>query len=348
MKKIEWLCPIPDCSIQDLQQSNLASIRMRTAISAQAAQANGFKIAFTDGQRLTGSDLVIVGKIDYVSDAQRPSHWLTHLRAARQEGARIVIDYTDHHLAVDSPAARFYAEALVLANAVVCSSRTLADHLAGYVSCERIIIEDPVEVPIRAPIDRQREPLTALWFGHASNLPYLIDYLRKEFRPKSPLRLILMTNAYPLPQLFTDQLNCAELSSVEINVVPWSVDNMVVAAAISDVCLLPAGLNDPRKNGASSNRLLTALALGLPVAADLLPSYLPFSPYFVPLRSPEIYVLLDNPSQYFKQVADAQVRIREQFTNTAIAADWLTAIVTQHKYSTQIAKPFCRPASHTI
>lgn len=326
MKRIEWLCPLPNCSIRDLQQSNLASIRIRTAVGAQTAQENGFKIAFSDGQRPTNADLVIVGKIDYVSDIERPARWLAHLRTARKQGARIVIDYTDHHLAVDSPVARFYKAALALANTVVCSSQTLADHLADYVSCKRIIIEDPIEVSIRAPKNRKSETLTAFWFGHASNLPYLINYLRNDFRPERPLRLILMTNAYPLPQKFTDQLSCPELDSVEINVVPWSLDNMVEVAAISDFCLLPAGLDDPRKNGASSNRLLTALALGLPVAADLLPSYEPFRSSFAHLRSEETQRLLDNPTHYFTRVEDAQTIIRGKFTKTAIAADWLALI----------------------
>jgi glycosyltransferase involved in cell wall biosynthesis len=336
MKRIEWLCPIPDCSIGDLQESNLASIRLRTAVGAQTAKASGYKIAFSDGQRRTSADLVIVGKIDYISDIQRAKRWLEHLRSARQNGARIVIDYTDHHIAVDSPAASFYKEALNLAHTIVCSSQTLADHLAEYASCERIIIEDPIEVNIKAPKDRQSDRLTALWFGHASNLRYLIDYLRYEFRPARPTRLILMTNAYPFPQEFTDQLNCPELDLVEINVVPWSLENMVAAAAISDVCLLPAGLDDPRKNGASSNRLLTALALGLPVAADLLPSYQPFRSCFAHLRSEETQSLLDSPARYFARVEQAQTLIRTKFTKTAIAADWLALIKAEFNSADQI------------
>lgn len=347
MRRIEWLCPIPDCGIRDLQQSNLASIRIRTAIGAQAAQANGMKVGFSDGHRRTNADLVIVGKIDYISDAQRPARWLTHLRTAREGGSRIVIDYTDHHLAVDSPAARFYAEALALADTVVCSSQTLADHLPDYVSCQRIIIEDPVEVSIRTPKDRVSEPLTALWFGHASNLPYLIDYLRNDFRIERSLRLILMTNAYPLHQEFADPLNCPALESLEINVVPWSLDNMVAAAALSDFCLIPAGLKDPRKNGASSNRLLTALALGLPVAADLLPSYQPFSSYFVPLRSEEIHRLLDNPIRYYNRVEEAQRLISKKFTKTAVTADWLNLIEAELRSATQ-AKAITSPVRPPI
>jgi hypothetical protein len=140
MKKIEWLCPISNCRIQDLEQSNLASIRLRTAVSAKAAKEHGYKIDFSDGQKPTNSGLVIVGKIDGISDTQRPMRWMQHLRKAKQEGVRILIDYTDHHLAVDSAASRFYTEALPLADAVICSSKMLATHLNEFVRCQKIII----------------------------------------------------------------------------------------------------------------------------------------------------------------------------------------------------------------
>jgi len=326
MKKIEWLCPILNCRIQDLEQSNLASIRLRTAVSAKAAKEHGYKIDFSDGHKPTNSDLVIVGKIDGISDTQRPMRWMQHLRKAKQEGVRILVDYTDHHLAVDSAASRFYAEALPLADTVVCSSKMLATHLNEFVSCQKIIIEDPIEVSVRAPRVRQNEQLTALWFGHASNLPYLIEFLRNEFRLESKLRLIIMTNAYPLNQEYVQRLTCPELDFLDINVVPWSQENLVEAASLSDFCLLPAGIDDPRKNGASSNRLLTAMALGLPVAADLLYSYKPYKSYFAHLRSEEFIKLIEDPGHYFTRLEEAQANILGKFTKQAIAEEWIALI----------------------
>lgn len=338
MKKIEWLCPIPNCRIQDLEQSNLASIRLRTAVGAKAAKEHGYEIDFSDGQKPSNSGLVIVGKIDGVSDTKRPMRWLQHLREAKQEGVRILIDYTDHHLAVDSVASRFYAEALPLADAVVCSSKMLATHLNEFVSCQKIIIEDPIEVSIIAPKVRQNEQLTALWFGHASNLPYLIEYLRNEFRLESKLRLIIMTNAYPLNQEYVQRLTCAELDFLDINVVPWSQENLVEAASLSDFCLLPAGIDDPRKNGASSNRLLTAMALGLPVAADLLSSYKPYKSYFANIRSEEISDLIKDPSQYFNRLIEVQEYIQEKYTKKAISNEWIGLIDKEIKETSPVKK----------
>lgn len=335
MKKVQWLCPIPYCNIQDLEKSNLASIRLRTAVAANTAKANGYEIDFSDGQRPAAADVLIVAKIDYVSDARRPERWLAHLRAAKHAGVRIIIDYTDHHLAVESPASHFYKEAFKLADTVVCSSQMLADHLAKYTSCKRMVIEDPIEVSIRAPKNKEGELLTALWFGHASNLAYLIEYLRNEFRHPTAMRLILMTNVYPLNQEIIDHLDHPELVSLEINVIPWSLKDMEIAAEISDFCLLPTGIHDPRKNGASSNRLLTALALGLPVATDLLASYMPLRKYFADIRSEEIKGLLEKPNAYFSKVKDAQRIIEAQYTKEAIAKRWFALIEAEGKLTSR-------------
>jgi glycosyltransferase involved in cell wall biosynthesis len=331
MKKIEWLCSIPNCRLQDLERSTMASIRMRTAVSAKAACKAGYQPIFSDGHVRTKAGLIVVGKIDYISDPARPGRWIAHLEKAKRSGAKVIIDYTDHHLATDSPASQFYLQALTLANTIVCSSAALAGHLSGRFRAHLVTIEDPVEIDIRPPGSRSSDIPTALWFGHASNLPYLVDYLIKDFDLIRPMRLILMTNSYPLHSEFSDQLNSPKLDPLDIQVVPWSLESMSTAAALSDFCLLPAGVNDPRKSGASSNRLLTALALGLPVAADPMASYLPFQRYFTNLRDSGLNDLLDNPARYFEMVMKAQDHIKAKFSPEVIGMHWQSLIETELK-----------------
>lgn len=68
----------------------------------------------------------------------------------------------------------------------------------------------------------------------------------------------------------------------------WSIDTMREAAQQSDVCLIPSDTQDPRKMAVSANRLITALALGLPTAADRLESYAEFGEYFTDIRSADL------------------------------------------------------------
>ena len=46
------------------------------------------------------------------------------------------------------------------------------------------------------------------------------------------------------------------------------------------LCINTERKNNPRKSGVSPGRLLTSIALGLPVIAEPLDSYLPFKEFF--------------------------------------------------------------------
>ena len=61
------------------------------------------------------------------------------------------------------------------------------------------IIPEPVEVDFIKP-DRKKpdySEMTALWFGHISNLTYLIDYMADKMHEKPPKNLIILTNNMP-------------------------------------------------------------------------------------------------------------------------------------------------------
>ena len=320
---VEWLLPCASGSLKGLQQSNLASIRLRAAVCLRAAVGKQWHANISDGQQSSGASTVIVGKLDFITDAGRPERWLRHLASARKRGARIVIDYTDHHLETGTAADGFYAEALDFADLVICSSTRLARLICPFRAGPIAIIEDPIEVPITPPLACDREPRTALWVGHSTNLPYLLEFLCNDFALPEPMRLIAMTNAYPLPNDYARMLERPSLSQLEICVVPWSLPDMIAAASISDACWIPAGLNSKRKTGASSNRLLTALALGLPVAADELESYLPLRKYFASLHTPEFAALMREPEAHFVKVREAQVLIARDYTMAAIGRQWL-------------------------
>jgi hypothetical protein len=318
---IEWLVPVITDEISTLKTSNLASIRLRTAVGATASNELGFINQFTDGYAAQSPQVIVVGKIDNISDSGRAERWINRL-ISQKSSAKIIIDYTDHHLVRNTENARFYRVAMDLCDHVVCSSRMLVQNLAPYYRGPISIIEDPIEVPILAPKLKKNTVPTALWFGHGSNLPYLIDFLCNGYKYSHPARLIAMTNLYPLPEDITTILDRPNLGNLEINVVPWSIDDMIQAAYLADMCWIPAGVTDPLKSGASSNRLLTALALGLPTAADPLDSYLSFSNTYMDLRSNEIMNAITNPEPLFEKVKIAQNVISKNYTNEKIREKW--------------------------
>lgn len=322
----EWLLPYTRTTPQDLKKSNLASIRLRAAVCIEALIRNNSKVDFSDAHHSSIASTLIIGKVDFISDPARPERWLNHINSARKRGARIVVDYTDHHLETETIADHFYRAALGSADLTICSSTHLAKIIYPFYKGEIKVIEDPIEVPIVPPVNRDQQKKTALWVGHSSNLRYLLDFLCNDFSLSEPMRLIAMTNAYPLSEKNTRVLSKNHLKNLEICVVPWSLPDMITVASLSDVCWIPAGINSKRKSGASSNRLITALALGLPVAADELESYLPFRKYFASLHNPEFFSMMQKPEQFFDQVIEAQVHIGQHYTQEAIGRQWLRTL----------------------
>jgi SAM-dependent methyltransferase len=320
---IEWLNSSGSTDFNDLKHSNLASVRLRTFVASQAAQAAGFQNVLSDGENNKKADIVVVGKIDYISDKNRPARWINQIKKQKTNDAKIIIDYTDHHLESDTLASKFYEEVIPLSDIVICSSAKLKEHIFRIFGLEAHVIEDPIEVPISEPSKKNNLVTTILWFGHASNLEYLINCLEDYFSEKNNARLILMTNAFPLPDEYTKRLDIPNLKNIEINVIPWSKDDLIEVSKICDFCIIPTGFRDSRKNGASSNRLLTSLALGLPTLTDNLDSYQSFSKYFSSITKEKICSMIENPEINEDLIIESQKLIEKEFSRENIGYKWV-------------------------
>ena len=111
--------------------------------------------------------------------------------------------------------------------------------------------------------------------------------------------------------------------NLSINIMRWSHDAMINTAKFCNLCIIPSNPNDLKKAGVSSNRLMTALALGLPTAADNLNSYNEFKDYFIDIRSEAFDLLLNYPNNYNHLVTKAQQRIIPNFTQDKIGLEWV-------------------------
>lgn len=323
IKKIEWLIPIPDCTLEKAKTSNLASIRIRSALSAEAFSELGLDVSFSDGHDEANADVVFIGKIDNISDPSRSSRWLNHATRLKSAGCHIVVDYTDHHLNTDGPNKNFYQHILKIADTVTCSSRLLAKHLSNCGINNPIIIHDPIEVDIKLPKYKSNQVTTALWFGHATNFKYLVEFLKtlKDFNEE--IHIIGLTNAYPIPPTLIEDLEKVLPSTVNISFIPWSIQNLIDASTLCDCAIIPAGVNDERKSGASSNRLLTSLALGLPTFADPLDSYLDFQEYFHELSSNSLLEFCKARSiSSFEKLITGQDVVKNGYTFSALSTKW--------------------------
>lgn len=322
-ENIEWLVPIAGCTLEMARKSNLASIRIRSALCAQVVEKSGGITRFSDGFDQTCPDVLLIGKIDNITDPMRSGRWLNHVNACKAKGSRIVVDYTDHHLATQGPNAQFYQAIIELADIFICSSRILELHLHNFGVDKVCVIADPIEVDILPPKNIRNNVVCALWFGHATNFPYFMDFLRSLKNFSQPFKIFSITNAYPLPQSKIAQISALLPEHIDVAFLPWSMDTLMKVAGVCDCAVIPAGVSDPRKSGASANRLLTAMALGLPTFADPLDSYMEFQEFFKFLTPDHLAQFINQPEvSWSSRVLEVQKIIMKKYTTDAIGNQW--------------------------
>lgn len=318
---IHLLIPGQYQNSSELRSSNLASIRLRSALVDQQMRATGWEVTF--GEVIPGKpDVVLVGKIGAQNISERGAYWISQLISARSVGSKIFLDFTDNHLRSDSPMQEFYRRALPIADHCIAPGSYLKNLLSSHVGCPVSLVADPLEISTFQVTDRpHNEPLSLFWFGHGSNLPYLVKFLEQQLIESDFFRLVVLCDSNSLTALKQYRLKTKAKLSVALGV--WSIDSMINASRGADLCIIPSDPTDPRKAGASSNRLITSLALGLPTATDMLPSYQEFADYVVDLKSNDFRETLLNPKKLHVKTAEAQHQIIPRFTPEVIGKQWL-------------------------
>ncbi len=323
MPSIYWLIPLNSNLGALPSSSNLASIRLRSAVCIDALKAASLSVDYGESIPL-GVRKIIIGKIGAHDISNRTASWLNQISRAKDAGAKIFLDYTDHHLGFESPMRDFYRKALPLVDYCISSSEYISFLLQEQFSGPITVIEDAVEIASIKPKEYLcTQPTTALWFGHSTNIHYLIDFINSSQFFINGNNLIVLSNEAGLDIFNETTLRINSPAQIKLGL--WSPDVMLQAAMVSDFCIIPSNLSDSRKLGVSSNRLITAFALGLPTAADHLPSYQKYSDYYVDIRSPQFFNLAENPL-LFNQVTNAQSKLLTQYSFEKIGSDWLTLL----------------------
>ena len=299
--------------------SHLASARLRLGVAAVSLKDAGHQVCV--GELIPPNcDCVLVGKIGAIDLTTRAPHWLDQISQAKASGARIVLDYTDHHLGFPSVmGSSFYRPVLSKIDCCVTSSLHLREMLSRDFFGGVRVIPDPVEVPSIPPRAVESAD-TILWFGHPSNVSYLLRWI--DNLPNNPtFKLIALTNSagYQIMQQHTFTTR----AGISLSIFEWSVENMVAAARVANFCVIPSDANDPRKAGASSNRLLTALALGLPTAASTIPSYQEFSECFLDLDSTSFPIESSKLLGLAQSVSWAQRVVLPKYSMQEIGSQWV-------------------------
>jgi len=322
-----FLTPGKDLTVEDLSLDELASIRLRLGMAATAGLASGSSISMGDVVPEVASHIRIGTLVERDFDT-RMELWLSQIAKARARGAHISLDYTDHHRVSNSPLSPFYLKVFEFVDSIIVPSH----HLRESLQCDKTIgqpvfaIEDPIECKVLPPKKTAANQPAALWFGHGSNLKFLVDYLAKwpEAAP-SDLHIVSSPNVLTAMQ----QMNISAPRPIDIHFHEWTITKVEEIAPLVSLCIIPSDTSS-HKAFASANRLVTSLALGLPTAASSIPSYAEFADYFMPLESHNIDDFFVSPHAHADKLRQFQANVASRFSRENAVASWYKFLTQQH------------------
>ena len=315
------LQPGDNVAMQSLAASPMASARMRLWPAARAATEMGHLV--TVGEHVPAqADILLVGKIGAGDIGNRAPRWLTQINTARAAGGRVLLDYTDHHLTANSVMTPFYQSACSLADVICVPTMGLAEEFGAQDETGNSIsvVSDPLEYDLVRPKPSQisGQP-RALWFGHPSNASFLAQFIEQYSKPLSGHHLEIVSAPQTVEILKGFRFSSPPELSLFFN--SWSLQAVSAAASRSDYCVIPSDPKSP-KRFASNNRLVTALALGLPTIATALPSYQEVGTYFAETGTNSTLELMAKPLDFGHQVAAFQDREAHRFTLESVVSSW--------------------------
>ncbi len=308
-------------STSDLQRSTLASARLRLAVAATAAEELNQQVSV--GERCPEQvNRLIIGKIGGNDIHNRQRLWLSEIERQKRLGARIFLDYTDHHLGNKSVMTEFYRAACEFSDVICAPTGALKMALMEEhrIQCQIEVVPDLLEYE---PVRPKKRPVGAapvgLWFGHPTNAAFLAQFIDSYSHSLQGHTLSIISSSQTLEIL--KSYKYSQRPTVGIKFFPWSVQAVAQAAQTSDYCVIPSDCNTPKRY-ASNNRLVTALALGLPTVATPIPSYSEFGDDFAAIGSKEANELLKNPAANPQGCEHFQLNKIQAFTRPRLKDQW--------------------------
>ena len=321
MKSIHWLVPHKVKEPKDISISNLTSIRLRTSLFNLPIFCE-YKITINESiDEINNIDYLFISKFSSKRE-DLITKWLELIENHRKNGRKIFFDYTDHHLDRKTLTSQFYLAALKSNDQIITSSEKLKNYLSPNFK-NITIIEDPIEIEIQR-VKKNKES-SFLFFGHHTNLKYLFNLINN-WNSKIQSNLLIQTSEEGMNEIRNQSQHISKPPNLNIQFQLWSVENMLKASVNVSGVIIPGDIGDGNKNGVSHNRLITAFALGLPVAATRYESYLEFDHQFVDIdNQTEFENFLQNPSLYSSRVEMAHKKVKN-YTQKNIAKKWLNLI----------------------
>jgi len=319
--------------------SPLASDRLRVAVPAAELARLGVESAFCVPDPdialpdPSAYDTVVIGKFSSprADDSVRIAWWMTFAQRVLDAGRRLIVDVSDNPFARRNPRADLYRRLLPKCSAVCVPSAWLGRAIAGHCRSAPRVVADPYEgraAPARFALS---DPLRLLWYGHPLNFRYLQAVLPglADLSAERALALEVVTDGVQGMEVALEKLSAQRAPRFAARFTRWSLEMMPDAFDRCDLVIIPANPADPKKAGASPNRLIEALIAGrLPVASPL-ESYLPYSAYAVldPDLVEGLRLALRSPQNMVARIEAGQRAVVARHAPEVVARQWREVLV---------------------
>ena len=228
-------------------------------------------------------------------------------------------------------------------NAVICSSKEQEEVISSYNVNTHVILDSHEEIPfVNQTKARNSFPsiYRILWEGQPATIRgvKIISPALVELSKKIPLGLDFVTdeNYFKFLNKFlqgsTFSVVAKDLSQIKnlVNIIPWSVENLVKQAQLSTVAMIPIDLSVPMQRLKPENRLLIMWRLGLPCLTSPSPAYVRVSEQAGVKAACDTNVewlqnlnrLMGDPDFAFSEISAGQNYLRENHNQKILLKKW--------------------------
>lgn len=205
---------------------------------------------------------------------------------------KLVFDVCDDHF--HNHLSDHYRYGCEIADAITCNSEVMKNTIRIETGREATIINEPYESDERVPSIGDE----LFWFGHNSNLKDVERLMTELDRP-----IVILTN----DNKYTE----------------WSKEAFDRQMAKECLVVIPTG----KSMAKSENRMVESVRNGKFVCSEFLPAYEPFWQFFEPgSMGEQIKRAIANPGESLKRISAAQDYIRDKYSPTTIAKQWITVL----------------------
>tara|TARA_X000001036_G_C20577102_1_gene765135 strand:+ start:46 stop:1005 length:960 start_codon:yes stop_codon:yes gene_type:complete len=293
------------------RSSPIASERLRLSYVEEAAKQSGYKI--TGSISINGSpDVIYISKITedmYESILQT-------IKSIKNTSTTVLVDYTDDILGsnFDDERIKIYEELIKINSVFVVPVEGLSKQLEKKGNSFFVIPDGIDKIPSIDPFNKHNKLINVLWNGHSSNINSLLRIISNDLVDFS-YNLHIVSNASSFQILKEVKLNNVPKCKLIGHI--WSINTLQKVSKNCDLAILPSD-----KRWASANRLVTNFRLGLPVIAETINSYEPYSDYYCSFSTEEVSDMFRSQEQWYELVRKAQKQTAEDFSDEKIINLW--------------------------